>query len=118
MEVHPGVFVSNVATTDWQADPDVGGEMHVLVDGPDGYAGMSRFTDTAVVGPWEVPARETFLVLEGAGRLELEGGATVDLQVGGLVTIPEGSVATWHLTQLPYKELWFFGRSLAGEEPA
>ena len=32
MEVHPGVFVSNVATEEWVPDPEVGGEMHVLVE--------------------------------------------------------------------------------------
>ena len=34
MEVHQGVFVSNVATEDWQPDPEVGGgaEEHVLFD--------------------------------------------------------------------------------------
>ena len=25
MEVHPGVFVSNVATQEWRADPEIGG---------------------------------------------------------------------------------------------
>ena len=113
MEVHPGVFVSNIATTDWEADPDVGGEMLVLLDGADGCAGMSRFVDGTTVGPWEVPARETFVVLEGAARLEIEGRPTLELGVGEMVSIPAGSVATWHLTQLPYKELWFFGRSLS-----
>jgi hypothetical protein len=33
MEVHPGVFVSNIATDEWQPDPEVGAEMHVLVVG-------------------------------------------------------------------------------------
>ena len=34
MEVHPGVFVSNIATEEWQADPEIGGgaEEHVLFD--------------------------------------------------------------------------------------
>ena len=32
MELHPGVFVSNVGTEEWQADPEIGGgaEEHVL----------------------------------------------------------------------------------------
>src|SRR5262245_50761474 len=115
MEIHPGVFVSSTGTTEWEPDPDVGGEMHVLVNGSDGYAGMSRFIDTETVGPWSVPARETFVVREGAARLEIEGRPSVELGVGDMISIPEGSVATWHLT-LPYKELWFFGRSLDGED--
>jgi hypothetical protein len=34
MQVHPGVFVSNISTEEWQADPEIGGgaEEHVLVD--------------------------------------------------------------------------------------
>jgi hypothetical protein len=49
MEVHPGVFVSNVATEeDWRPDPEVGGdaEEHVLFDMTDAggaWAGLSRF---------------------------------------------------------------------------
>jgi uncharacterized cupin superfamily protein len=109
MEVHPGIFVSSISATEWQADPEVGGDMHVLVESKDGFAGMSRFTDTDKVGPWTVPVRETFVVLEGAARLEIEGASTVGLGVGDMVSIPEGAVVTWHLTLLPYKELWFFG---------
>jgi uncharacterized cupin superfamily protein len=108
VEIHPGIFVSTTGATDWQTDPDVGGEMHVLVERPGAYAGMSRFTDTETVGPWTVPARETFVVLEGAARLDIEGAPSVELGVGDMISIPEGAVATWHLT-LPYKELWFFG---------
>ena len=116
MEVHPGIFVSNLDAADWQPDPDVGGEMHVLIDDSDGYAGMSRFVEARVVGPWTVPLRETFVVLEGAARLEIEGAPPVELAVGSMASIPAGSVATWHLTQLPYKELWFFARTLEGIE--
>ena len=115
MEVHPGVFVSSVGTTDRRPDPDVGGEVHVLLDGTDGYAGMSRFVDTDTVGPWTAPIRETFLVLEGSARLEIEGAPTVELGVGDLISIPAGSVATWYLT-LPYRELWFFGSTLDAPE--
>ena len=116
MEVHPGIFISTLETADWQPDPDVGGQMHVLIDGADGYAGMSRFVDASVVGPWTVPLRETFVVLEGAARLEIEGAPPVDLPTGAMASIPAGSVATWHLTALPYRELWFFARTLEGVE--
>ena len=44
MELHPGVFVSNVMTDQWRPDPEVGGEMHVLVEEETAYVGMSRFT--------------------------------------------------------------------------
>src|SRR5437870_10551333 len=79
MEVHPGVFVSNVATDEWQFDPEVGGEMHVLVEGEGGYAGMSRFRTDFGDEPWTLPEREVLLVLEGAARIEIEDGPTLDL---------------------------------------
>jgi uncharacterized cupin superfamily protein len=110
METHPGVFVSNVATDEWKRDPEVGGEMHVLVEVEGAYAGMSRFTDADVVGPWTLPTRETVLVLEGAARVEIQDGPTLDLRVGDMASLPRGATTTWHLT-LPFKEVWFFGQA-------
>jgi mannose-6-phosphate isomerase-like protein (cupin superfamily) len=109
MEIDPGVFVSNVATDDWQFDAETGGEFHVLYEGEDGYAGMSRFVDKADVR-LTIAARETFIVLEGAARIDIEGGATLDLKPGDMVSIPEGADTHWRLT-LPYKEMWFFPRA-------
>lgn len=109
MEVHPGVFVSNIATDEWQPDPEVGGEMHVLVEDETAYAGMSRFRDVAHPERWTLPERETVLILEGAARIEIEAGPTLELNVGDLASLPKGAVTTWHLT-LPFKEIWFFGR--------
>lgn len=110
MEVHPGVFVSNIATDEWQPDPEVGGEMHVLVERDGAYAGMSRFRDAANPEPWTLPERETFLVLEGTARIEIAGGPTLELRVGDMASLPKGATTTWHLTQ-PFRELWFFGRT-------
>ncbi len=84
MEVHPGVFVSNVMTDDWLPDHEVGGEMHVLVEEETAYAGMSRFMTSADPEPWTLPERETMLVLEGAVRIEIHGGPTLELKVGDL----------------------------------
>ena len=109
MEVHPGVFVSSVATYEWQPDPEVGGEMHVLVEAETAYAGKSRFRDVADPEPWTLPERETVLILAGAARIEIEGGPTLDLKVGDMASLPKGAVTTWHL-RLPFKEIWFFGR--------
>jgi uncharacterized cupin superfamily protein len=108
MEVHPGVFVSNIDTDEWQPDPEVGGQMHVLVEVEGAYAGMSRFVDVDTVGPWTLPVRETVLILEGAARIEIAGGPTLVLRVGEMASLPEGATTTWHLT-LPFKEIWFFG---------
>jgi quercetin dioxygenase-like cupin family protein len=110
VEVHPGIHVSNIGTGDWESDPEVGGEMHVLVAGEDAFAGMSRFVDVDVVGPWTLPARETILILEGAARIEIAGGPTLELRVGDMASLPKGAVTMWHLT-LPFKEFWSFGQA-------
>jgi uncharacterized cupin superfamily protein len=109
MEAFPGLFVSSIATDEWKPDPEVGGEMHVLVEDEDAYAGMSRFLDVAEPEPWTLLERETFLILEGAVRIEIAGGPTLELKVGDMASLPKGAHTTWHLT-LPFKELWFFGR--------
>ena len=109
MEVHPGVFVSNVTTNDWEPDPEVGGEMHVLVEDETAYVGMSRFQHTGELEPYTLPERETVLILEGSARIDIQGGPTLELNVGDMASLSKGAVITWHLT-LPFKEVWFFGR--------
>jgi hypothetical protein len=52
VEIHPGVFVSSTDAHDWRPDPEVGGEMHVLVEEETAYVGMSRFRDVANPEPW------------------------------------------------------------------
>jgi len=78
MEVHPGVFVSNIATDEWQDDPEIGGgaEEHVLFDTGTMRAGLSRFTEDADQQPpaWVLPATQVLLVLEGEARVEIEDG--------------------------------------------
>jgi len=110
MDVHSQVFVSKIATEEWEPDPETGGEMHVLFEGEGAYVGMARFLDVADVGPLTLPVRESFLILEGAARVEIAGGPVLELQVGDMASIPEAAIVTWHLT-LPFKELWFFGRA-------
>ena len=109
MEVHPGVFVSSVATEEYQADPEIGGgaEEHVLFDTGTMRAGLSRFTKEADEQPpdWALPATQVLLVLEGAARIEIEDGPTLELGVGDMACLPKGAVTRWHLT-LPFKEMW------------
>jgi quercetin dioxygenase-like cupin family protein len=109
MEVHPGVFVSNVATEEWRDDPEIGGgaEEHVLFDNGAMRAGLSRFGAEADAEPppWVLPQTQVLLVLEGAARIDIEGGPTLDLEPGDMASLPEGAVTRWHLT-LPFKELW------------
>jgi len=110
MEVHPGVFVSNVATEDWQPDPELGGdaEEHVLFDTGAMSAGLTRYSKDAdrpdpVV--WTLPATEVLLVLEGEARIEIEDGPVLELKPGDMACLPKGAVTTWQLA-LPFKEMW------------
>jgi F420H(2)-dependent quinone reductase len=82
MEPYPGVFVSASSAGAWESVPEVGGEMHVLCDGEGIQSGLSRFTE--VTGPvqWTLPGRETFLVLEGAARIEIDDGQVLELTAG------------------------------------
>jgi uncharacterized cupin superfamily protein len=109
MEVHPGVFVSSIGTDDWEPDPEVGGEEHILVREDDAFAGMSRYREHPDGVAWTLPVRETLLILEGSARIEIAGGPTLELQVGDMASLPKGSVTTWNVT-VPFKEIWFFGR--------
>jgi uncharacterized cupin superfamily protein len=109
MQMQDGIFVSSVNTADWRYDPEVGGEMHVLVEDDTAYAGLERFSGAPTPLEWTLPERETILVLEGAARIEIDGGPTLDLGVGDLASLPKGAVTRWHLTT-PFKEVWFFGR--------
>ena len=106
MELHPGIFVSRLATEEWEPDAEVGGEMHVLCAGLELEAGLSRFPpggDQPI--HWTLPARETLLVLEGHARIEIAGGPTLDLSTGDMASLPKGAVRGWHL-KLPFKEMW------------
>jgi uncharacterized cupin superfamily protein len=110
VEVAKGVFVSNVDAEDWEPDPEVGGQWHVLVGESDSYAGMTRYLEDPGRVAWTPPIREVFLVLEGSVRIEIEGGSTLEVAVGDMVSLPAGAVTTWHVT-VPYKELWVFPRT-------
>jgi uncharacterized cupin superfamily protein len=106
MELAPGVFVSSTETKEWESDPEVGGDVHVLCTGDGVEAGMSRMS-TPLPEPiqYTTPGRETILVLEGAARIEIEGGPTLEVTAGSLASIPKGAKTTWHVTT-PFKEFW------------
>jgi quercetin dioxygenase-like cupin family protein len=106
MEIHPGVFVSSVSTEEFEPDPEVGGEVHILCSADGVESGMSRIS-AAPGAPvvYTTPARETVIVLEGEARIEIEGGPTLELTAGSLASIPAGAVTTWHVTA-PFKEFW------------
>ena len=112
MEVHPGVFVSNVATEEWRTDPEIGGgaEEHVLFDTGTMRAGLSRFSTEADQQPpdWTLPATQVLLVLEGEAQVQIEDGPVLELKPGDMACLPKGAVTTWRLT-LPFKEMWVLG---------
>jgi uncharacterized cupin superfamily protein len=107
MEVHPGVFVSNVGTEDWRPDPEVGSgaEEHVLLDTGSLRAGLTRFTESCEP-TWRLPQTEVLLVLEGEARIEIEDGPTLELKPGDMASLPEGAQTRWRITA-PFKEMWF-----------
>lgn len=109
MEIHPGVFVSEATREDWEPDPEVGGEMHVLCSDAGVEAGFSRFPDAVDPIEWTIPARETLIVLEGEARIEIADGPTLKLKSGDVVSLPAGANTTWHLTP-PFREFWVIQR--------
>jgi uncharacterized cupin superfamily protein len=108
MEVHPGVFVSNVGTDEWTPDPEVGGgaDEHVRFDTGSIRAGLTRFTESCDSLTWRLPQTEVLVVLEGEARVEIAGGPTLELKPGDMASLPEGAETTWHVTG-PFKEIWF-----------
>jgi len=106
MEVHSGVFVTNVGTDDWETDPEVpGSEFHVLCSSDGVEAGLTRFlTDPGPVA-WTPNVREVIHILEGSVRIEIAGGPTLELGPGDFATLAPGTNTTWHVTT-PFKETW------------
>ena len=106
MEPHPGVFVTQTSTDEWQSDPDVpGSQMHELVHADGLWAGFTRFTEVDGPVTWTPEQREIALILEGSVRIELVGGDSLELGVGDMFSLPPGGETTWHITT-PFREMW------------
>ena len=101
----PGIFVSSLSTDQWEPDPDVGGLMHILCDVPGAWAGFTRYDVAPAPVAWTPEQRETFIVLEGAARIEIAGEATLELAAGDVASLPAGTETTWHITA-PFREFW------------
>jgi uncharacterized cupin superfamily protein len=117
MEPHPGVFVSNVGTEEWEPDPEVpGSEMHELVHADGVWAGLTRFTTVDGPSPWTPSQRETIHVLQGEVTIEIAGGPTLMLKPGDLASLPAGVETIWHITP-PFTELWVLALPVARRLP-
>ena len=108
MEVQPGIFRSTTSTDDWEHDPEVGGQMHVLCATDGIEAGLSRYDPDVIGQPvvYTPPGRETVLILEGSATVEVEGGAALDLSEGDMASVPAGRRTVWRITSAPFKEFW------------
>lgn len=53
----PDIFLSDVSTDDWEPDPEVGGEMHVLYQGLGLQAGSRDFSAKGHTSPSNGPCR-------------------------------------------------------------
>jgi uncharacterized cupin superfamily protein len=106
MEPHPGVFIANVNTDEWEPDPEVpGSEMHELVHTDEVWAGLTRFTAIDGPVPWTPSQRETIHVLQGELTIEIADGPALTLKPGDLASLPAGQAMIWHITP-PFMELW------------
>ena len=108
MEVQPGIFRSSTSTDEWEHDPEVGGEMHVLCATDGIEAGLSRYHSDVIGHPvvYTPPGRETVLILDGSVTVEIEGGPTLDLSAGDMASVPAGTRTVWRITSAPFKEFW------------
>jgi uncharacterized cupin superfamily protein len=107
MEIHPGIFTSDVDAQNWEPLPDIpGSEFHTLVETEDHDAGLWRIPGQGTMTfRWSAPTRDTFLILEGALTIEIDDGPTLELRAGDIVSLPPRVESTWHVTK-PYKDLY------------
>jgi uncharacterized cupin superfamily protein len=110
MEMHPGVFTSDIDTDEWEPVPDFpGSEFHNLVETNDFRAGLWRVMGNGnITFPWTPPLREAFLVLEGEVRIEIANGPALDLKPGSMASLAPGVETTWHVTT-PFKDMYVMG---------
>ena len=113
MEVGPGVYTSSSLPETWEQDSDPPGEVHILCADAEMQSGLWRPLAGLTPDPvrWTLPARETILVLQGSGHIEIEGGPTLELNPGAIASLPGGATTTWHITP-DFKEFWVLGEQV------
>ena len=105
MELQPGLFVTSDNADSWEPDPDVGGLSNILCDVPGASAGFTRYDVAPDPVRWTPEQRESFVILEGAVRIEISGGPSLELKPGDAVSLPAGTETTWYVTA-PFREFW------------
>ncbi len=114
MELQPGLFVTGLSADTWEPDPDVGGLMNILCDVPGTWAGFTRFDSDPEPVAWTPPRRESFVILQGAVRIEVAGGPTLQLTVGDAASLSAATETVWHITA-PFREFWVLGPADPGQ---
>ncbi|MEO8252351.1 MAG: cupin domain-containing protein [Chloroflexota bacterium] len=114
MEPQPGLFVTGLSADSWEPDPDVGGLMNILCEVPGTWAGFTRYDVAPEPVSWTPPGRESFVILQGAVRIEVAGGRTLELKTGDAASLPAGTNTVWHITA-PFREFWVIGPEEATE---
>jgi uncharacterized cupin superfamily protein len=104
-----GVYVSRVDSDDFEADAEAGGFTHLLFEDGPAMAGLWKSGADPTIGTtdYEIPARQTIVVLAGAVRIEILGGPTLDLTVGDMASMPKGALTRWHPSP-DFKEVWVY----------
>lgn len=110
-KVTEGVWVSNASTDEWEADPEVGGETHLMRRNAEGEpyyeAGLWRVLPGNVPepAPFTFEEDESVYVLEGSVEIEIVGAAKIKLGPGDIASFAKGTTTTWRV-EPPFKEFF------------
>jgi uncharacterized cupin superfamily protein len=103
-----GVYLSRIDTDEWQPHEETGGSVQIIFEEDGTTCGLWRRDPNGTLGePHELPARETFVVLEGTVRIEIMNGPTLELGEGDIASLPKGAVTTWRPSP-EFKEIWLY----------
>jgi uncharacterized cupin superfamily protein len=103
-----GVFVSRIDADAWEHDEETGGLVHFLRADDGLQAGLWKPGDLADKPiELELVADETFLVLEGCGKLRVDSGERLELRPGVMVSLRKGARTSW-LVDADFKEFWVY----------
>jgi hypothetical protein len=103
-----GIYVGNVANSEWEKDEEAGGFVQVLFEDGDRAGGLWMVgSEPHAAQDHELPARETIVILAGSVRIEVKDGPTLELGAGDMASMPKGAVTSWH-PSADFKEVWLY----------